>query len=227
MVVKRKHCQLRSFSYHTANAAIANSTEHLCGDEIAALLRPHPTPPRFIEETFAGLYYTDQQNQTLDNLIANIRELESGAKQSIAHAAIARTCLRLRPRGVFTYTGSRYLDGRRDLTLSIEEHFYEAIKRFNASVFDNGLPCSALNQDVFTIPNEQRFDLVYFDPPYVSPHSDNDYTRRYHFVEGLSRYWDGLEIQEHTKTKKFRQKKSQGTWGTIFYAPVFVASMHA
>jgi len=44
---------------------------------------------------------------------------------------------------------------------------------------------------------------VYIDTPYVSPHSDNEYTRRYHFLEGLVRYWRGVEIQEHTETKKF------------------------
>lgn len=47
-------------------------------------------------------------------------------------------------------------------------------------------------------------DLVYIDPPYYSPLSDNEYVRRYHFIEGLARDWKGVEIQEHTKTKKFK-----------------------
>ena len=46
--------------------------------------------------------------------------------------------------------------------------------------------------------------LVYIDPPYYSPLSDNEYVRRYHFVEGLARNWEGVEIQEHTQTKKFK-----------------------
>lgn len=46
--------------------------------------------------------------------------------------------------------------------------------------------------------------LVYIDPPYYSPLSDNEYVRRYHFVEGLARDWQGVEIQEHTLTKKFK-----------------------
>ena len=53
------------------------------------------------------------------------------------------------------------------------------------------------------VPGE-RPDLVYIDPPYYSPLSDNEYVRRYHFVEGLARDWKGVEIQEHTKTKKFK-----------------------
>jgi DNA adenine methylase len=47
-------------------------------------------------------------------------------------------------------------------------------------------------------------DLIYMDPPYFSPLSDNEYVRRYHFIEGLACDWEGLEIQEHTKTKKFK-----------------------
>ena len=47
-------------------------------------------------------------------------------------------------------------------------------------------------------------DLVYIDPPYYSPLSDNEYVRRYHFVEGLARDWQGVEIQQHTQTKKFK-----------------------
>ncbi|KAI4452535.1 hypothetical protein C823_007119 [Eubacterium plexicaudatum ASF492] len=47
-------------------------------------------------------------------------------------------------------------------------------------------------------------DLVYIDPPYYSPLSDNEYVRRYHFVEGLARDWQGVEIQQNTQTKKFK-----------------------
>ena len=47
-------------------------------------------------------------------------------------------------------------------------------------------------------------DVVYIDPPYYSMLSDNEYVRRYHFVEGLARDWKGVEIQQHTQTKKFK-----------------------
>ena len=47
-------------------------------------------------------------------------------------------------------------------------------------------------------------DLIYIDPPYYSPLSDNEYVRRYHFVEGLARDWQGVEIQQNTQTKKFK-----------------------
>jgi len=197
-----------TFCYHTANACIANNNDRLTPEEVGALLAPHPNADDFIARTFAGLYFTDDENRLLDNLTAQIRDMDGSHKQSIAFAALSRACLRRRPRGLFTYTGVRYGDGRRDLQISLEQHFREAVERFNEAVFDNGQPQTALNDDVFALPADLRPDLVYFDPPYVSPHSDNDYTRRYHFVEGLARYWQGLEILEGTSTKKFRRLPS-------------------
>ena len=49
-------------------------------------------------------------------------------------------------------------------------------------------------------------DLVYLDPPYVPPSDDNCYIKRYHFLEGLSKYWNGEEIMENTKVKKIKKK---------------------
>lgn len=51
---------------------------------------------------------------------------------------------------------------------------------------------------------EKQADLVYIDPPYYSPLSDNEYVRRYHFVEGLVKNWNDVEMQWNTKTKKFK-----------------------
>lgn len=194
-----------NFSFHTANACIANDRTLLLPDEVSSLLLPHHSPGHFIEDTFRGLYFTDQENIWLENVSAHIRDLQDNYKQSIAYAALARACLRKRPRGLFTYTGLRYDDGRKDLRRSLEEQFFNAVDLFNRAVFDNGQLNYSYNSDVFALPQDLSFDLVYIDTPYVSPHSDNDYGRRYHFVEGLTRYWKGLEILYDTSTKKFKR----------------------
>lgn len=196
------------FSYFIADALVANGHVHLCEDEVERLLTPDKDAPSFVHDTFSGLYFSDEENRLLDNLAHNIRKLGDGHEASIAQAALAHACMRRRPRGLFTYTGTRYLDGRRDLQLSLEEHFRRAVELFNGAVFGSGQRCHAFNEDVFQIRLDVTPDLAYFDPPYVSAHSDNDYIRRYHFVEGLARYWEGLEIQPHTKTKKFRRYPS-------------------
>jgi DNA adenine methylase len=115
---------------------------------------------------------------------------------------MTRACLKRRPRGVFTYVGMRYDDGRADLRTSLAEHFRASVEQWNAAVFDNGGCHEArLGSATELVVGEPA--LVYVDPPYFSTRSDNDYTRRYHFLEGLVSYWRDLDVQEHTKTKKF------------------------
>jgi DNA adenine methylase len=193
------------FCFHIAQACVANNTEHLEQAEVEHLLSPHPHPQDFIARTFHGLYFTDAENELLDTIVAHILEIPSPLKQSLAFASLTHACLRRRPRGIFTYTGVRYDDGRRDLRTPLAQHFRDAVSLFNASVFDNGRSNTAINCDIFDLPSHIHVNLVYIDPPYVSPHSDNDYTRRYHFVEGLTRYWSDVKILEHTKTKKFQR----------------------
>lgn len=191
------------YSYHMANALVANSNETLSEEDVVMLLEPNPRRQNFIQETFRGIYFSDEDNLFLDNTVANIRNLTSPYKYSLALSALNRACIKRRARGVFTYVGNRYDDGRKDLRLSLQEQFLAAIKLLNDTVFDNGQRNIALNQDVFTL--DIASDLVYLDPPYHTPLSDNDYLRRYHFVEGLSCYWQGVEILHHTKTKKLRK----------------------
>lgn len=51
-----------------------------------------------------------------------------------------------------------------------------------------------------------KVDLVYLDPPYVPRSDDNCYIKRYHFLEGLSCYWRGVEIDYSTKVKKIAKR---------------------
>lgn len=199
-----------TMAFHTANACVANERTLLTSTSVERLLTPHPAAGTFIRENFCGLYYTDAENELLDHIVARLAEMTPGGfERSIATAAVVRACLRRRPRGVFTYTGLRYDDGRRDLQISLADHVRRAADRFNAAVFATGRSHQAYWGDVFALPADVRPDLVYIDPPYVSPHSDNDYSRRYHFVEGLARDWRGVEIQTHTATRKFARLRSR------------------
>jgi DNA adenine methylase len=190
------------FCYHYANALVANRSRRINAQTLENLLAHNEEAGDFVQTTFEGLYFSADDNEFLDSLVANIRLLPNAHLRSLAFAAACRACVKRRPRGVFTYTGERYLDGRKDLRMTLAEHFKESVRVLNAAVFDGGERCYALRGDVSDVKGE--FDLVYLDPPYVSASSDNDYTRRYHFIEGLVRYWEGLEIQAHTETKKFR-----------------------
>ena len=191
------------FSCQFAKALIENPATTLSDSELHTLLQPNPSAGTFITDTFDGLYFTHEENMFLDSLRANIELLSDPYKKALALSAIVRACLKRRPRGIFTFVGQRYDDGRRDMQISLQEHFVENVSAFNHAVFDNGQQNKAFGEDIFTL--ECDADLIYLDPPYFTLHSDNDYTRRYHFVEGLVRQWKGLEIQFDTVTRKFKK----------------------
>ncbi len=184
-------------------AMVENNTVRLSMDEARALLVQNAESDRFVSETFKDLYYTDDENELIDTLRANIAAIKDPYKHAIAMTALIRACIKKRPRGIFTYTGQRYNDGRKDLQKTFTQQFLEAVEAVNAAVFDNGKKNVSKRGDAMDLKVEQP-DLVYIDPPYYSPLSDNEYVRRYHFVEGLARDWQGVEIQEHTQTKKFK-----------------------
>lgn len=191
-----------AFAYHWARAAVENSCVTLTDDDCAMLLAPNSAAGTFITDTFADLYFTDEENVLLDAFSANVARLTDGYEQSLAYAAMTRACLKRRPRGVFTYVGMRYDDGRADLRTSLADHFRASVALWNAAVFDNGQPNDARLGSATSLQLDEP-SLVYVDPPYFSTRSDNDYTRRYHFLEGLVSYWRDLDLQAHTKTKKF------------------------
>lgn len=184
-------------------AMVENNTVTLPIAEAEKLLIKQGEVDHFVSDTFKDLYYTDEENELIDILRTNIAAIDDQYKKAIAMTALIRACTKKRPRGIFTYTGHRYDDGRKDLQKSLSQQFLEAVEAVNNAVFDNHKTNKSVNGDAMALEVEKP-DLVYIDPPYYSPLSDNEYVRRYHFIEGLARDWKGVEIQEHTKTKKFK-----------------------
>ncbi len=189
------------FAFHFAKATIENNRTTLSSNDLIRLLRPNRKAGAFVQKTFAGLYFDTADCEFIDNTYANIQAFGSELKRSIALASLCRACMKKRPRGIFTFIGDKGRDGRRDLKISMRQQFIEAVQLFNRAVFSNKQQNRATCLDVFET-STKGIDLVYLDPPYISPHSDCDYTRRYHFIEGLCSYWDGMDLQEHTLTKK-------------------------
>ncbi|MHB9097347.1 MAG: DNA adenine methylase [Syntrophales bacterium] len=190
-----------------AKATIENSKEQINTKVLTRLLSTRTKSPDFIQHKFAGIFFDTEDLKFLDRICGNLERLSNEYQQDIVRAALMRSCLKKQPRGVFTVSGSpsKYDDGRRDMRLSIEAHFIEQIQVFNHIVFDNGAQNRIYHRDVFAVPTD-GIDLVYLDPPYVPRSDDNCYVKRYHFLEGLSCYWRGLEIMENTKVKKIAKR---------------------
>jgi DNA adenine methylase/adenine-specific DNA-methyltransferase len=196
-----------NFPTVVAQATIENSRVCLDGPAVKKLLSRSRTASNFIESTYTGIFFTSDDLRFLDQVSANINALENPYQRAVAMSALLRSCLKKQPRGVFTVSGdlTNYDDGRRDLRLTLEEHFIEQVDVFNGLVFDNGRRSRAINTDVFMGPRLD-VDLVYLDPPYVPRSDDNCYIKRYHFLEGLSCYWRGLEIDYGTKVRKIKKR---------------------
>ena len=187
-----------------ARATVVNQDQTLTGDDIEQVCGPPADDRDFIQRTFRGLYFTDADRAFLDSAWSHIDRM-SGHKRDIAIAALVLSAARRQPRGVFTFTDMRYDDGRRDLRLSLRDHFRERAAEYNRVVFDSGPPCAARCGDVFAL-EARPYDVVYLDPPYAPPRDDNCYIKRYHFLEGLSVYWRGQTIMENTCTKKLPKR---------------------
>lgn len=187
-----------------AAATIENEHDLLdSGDLDRICLAPSADGRDFIQRTFDGLYFTADDREFLDSAWSHIDQM-SGFKRDLAISALILAAARRQPRGVFTFADHRYDDGRRDLRISLREHFRECAAHYNSVVFANGESSRSICGDVSALSGE--YDLVYLDPPYAPPRDDNCYIKRYHFLEGLSVYWRGQEIMHHTKTKKLAKK---------------------
>jgi len=191
-----------TFTATLAEALVANESEFLGAADVERLCSPSRDGRDFIARTFDGLYFPASDHAFLDAAWSHVDDL-TGAKRALAISALCFAAAQKQPRGVFTVTTPRYDDGRRQLRMSLEELFREAVDRCNAAVIPGA--AQARCGDVFAL-EPSRAALAYLDPPYAPPRDDTCYVKRYHFLEGLATYWRGQEIMWETRTRKLRKR---------------------
>lgn len=199
-------CDFMNMNFITSKALVENNNVKLAEQKTLSLLQDNGSDG-FVEKTYKDIFFSEIDCHQIDVIRNNISCIEDEYEKAIAIEALVRACRKKRPRGIFTYTGIRYDDGRNDLKLSINEQFVNAVNSINDAVFSNGKKNLSVCGDSLGLKN--RADLIYIDPPYYNPSGDNDYVRRYHFLEGVSKNWEGLEIDYSTKTNKFPSYRSQ------------------
>lgn len=188
-----------------SSALVANQSVRISDDLAERLAEPGQARRRFIAETFAGIFFAPDDLAFLDLIWERVDDLGDRFTRDLVLTSLIRAAMKRQSRGVFTVgnlpDGSqRYDDGRRDMRLSLREHFVEQVQVMNRVVFD-GPRCVSERHDALA-PLAGPVDLVYLDPPYVPRSDDNCYMKRYHFLEGLSAYWRGMEILPESKVKK-------------------------
>lgn len=184
-----------------ATAIVVNNSARLTADDVARITGPAFDDRDFIRKTFTGVFFTPEDLAFLDSAWSHIATM-SGHKRALAISALVLSAARKQPRGVFTISGdlSSCDDGRRDLRISMRDHFIEHVEDYNRAVFAG--PQARVTQEESSQMEARPYDLVYLDPPYAPPSDDNCYIKRFHFLEGLSRYWEGDTLMLETLTKK-------------------------
>jgi len=190
------------YAYHAARAIVENDGTRVSSEELHALLQPNGKAGTFVRDKFNGLFFAEGVHAIIDQVRANIDAL-SGYKQDIALFALGKTCMSGKG-GFGHFSSSTDYGKRQDTPDEFTQRFAKNVARINALVFSNGKDCKAYQKDINALLGEVKVDLAYFDPPYATEFSTTNYEKSYHFVEGLMTYWDGLEINEDTKTHHYR-----------------------
>lgn len=209
---------LRS-NYYIGLALIENSKETLTQEDVEKILRRHPKMryPTFIQDTFRGVYFTDEENEWLDMIVTNIDKLIKNIyKKAIAYFALFQSCIIKRPYNLFHRKNlyirmakvKRSFGNKITWDTPFPVHFVRFVEQANESIFDNGQENKAFCSDIFNVNGE--YDLVYIDTPYISFKGVGvDYLEFYHFLEGLVKYneW-GTLIDWESKHLRIKHEKS-------------------
>ncbi len=206
------------FNHQFGMALIENDEVRLTSDEVEWLLAAHPelNYPRFVQDTFADIYFTDAENAWIDQTITNIRQLTDPHKFALAFFALCQACIIKRPYNLFHRKNlyirladvDRTFGNKTTWDTPFDEWFRVFVGEANGAVFANGQTNHAVNSEALSVPGEH--DLVYIDPPYISSQGVGvDYYEFYHFLEGLAIYpdWE-RHIDRHTKHRRLKRQPS-------------------
>lgn len=196
-----------NFPVTLAKAACSNQNQRLAQHDVELIVSGENRDGRdFISRTYKGLFFTPEDLRFLDSAWSQIDRI-SGSKRHLAVASLVLAAARKQPRGVFTVTGLRYDDGRAQLHTPLAQQFVDCVEAWNGAVFEGAL-CISSRGDVTAA--KTGADLVYLDPPYAPPRDDNDYIKRYWFLEGLSDYWANgtASVMRDTRTRKLPKRET-------------------
>ncbi len=208
-----------AFNEQVGIALIENDRVQLSPAEARRLLaEPAPKAGAFIQETFRGIYFTDEENAWLDQMCARIRRIRDRRKRAIAWYALGQAAISKRPYNLFhranlymrTANVKRTFGNKRTWDRPFDDHWLRFVEKANAAIIDGHGTCRAIRMDVLEVPG--RFDLVYLDPPYVNGRGVGvDYAHFYHFLDGMIEY-DRWPARIDWRSKHRRMTATPNPW---------------
>ena len=212
---------LLRFNHQFGRALIENAATRLSAADIDGLLQRHPSIayPRFVQDNFHDIYFTDDENAWIDQTLTNLRQLTDPYQFALAFFAVCQACIIKRPYNLFHRKNlyirqaevERSFGNKTTWDRPFDGWFRVFVAEANQAVFDNGQANRALNMDAAAVPGD--YDLVYLDPPYISGSGAAvDYLDFYHFLEGLLIYDDwGRHIDQRSKHRRLKLRPTVWT----------------
>jgi adenine-specific DNA-methyltransferase len=180
----------------------------------------------FISSTFKNIYYKNNENIWLDNVVSHIHNMNSynsdilRYKKALAFNALFQSCLVKRPFNLFhrknlairTKRIHRSFGNKTTWERPFEQLFNRYSTELNDLVFQSKNECKAICKS-FSQLNSYEVDLVYLDPPYLNIDGKNEtanYFDIYHFLEGIMVYpdWTTRIDRESKNLKLLNDKKN-------------------
>jgi len=214
-----------TFNCKIAEALLATPRGTLSSQDALSLLLPvyDRDYHHYIEDIFSGIYYTDEEDRTIDTVAQNILHLPQ-EQQSSAYYVLFQSCLIKRPFNLFHRRNlnlrENHIESNFGNYVTWEKSFDTLFRQFteelNQFQFLQLPNVEIVNHSALECPNVA--DLVYIDTPYFNKKSSAvSYHARYHFLEGLVFYNDiptyvnynkaNREIQIH-KSDEFESRSN-------------------
>lgn len=197
------------FNTISARALFSSAKVPLSAASVASILGAVQPHPGFIHATFAGLYFTDEENAWLDGFMTALGHVDPACKDLLLHC-LFQACLKKRPYNLFHRANLKLRQSRIKVQFgnrttwekSFAEHIlstFEEVRQMQRGLSENVRVTAGWSAETIA----PGYDFVYIDPPYFKRASATEsYLSRYHFLEGLARYeeWPRmLESGDHLR----------------------------
>lgn len=208
-------------NYQTGLGFIENNDSRIPKSLLEQILNSAPPSNNgIISKNFEDIYFTSEENVWLDKIVQNIFYCceNDTHRQAVLFWALFQACIIKRPFNLFHRKNlymrlkevQRSFGNKTTWDKSFEYFFIKFIKEANRAIFDNGTDCRAINENALAL--ENKYDLVYIDTPYISQRGVGvDYHHFYHFLEGISDYYNWENNIDFTR-KHHPLKTQKNPW---------------
>lgn len=216
-----------TFNSLTARALLSSelpfTTEYF--GEIINSIEPHAG---VIARNFEDKFYTQAENKWLDGSVRVIEKLPEDFK-AFFYYCVFQACLQKRPYNLFhrANLNLRQKEVKRSFgnlstwNTPFEKLIFQSHEELTRCIWDSGVTPKVLKpSDALNI--KPDYDFVYIDPPYIGSKTRNEnYLKRYHFLEGICRYneWESI-VNKKNKTYDILEKEGYEhiqKWNTKSY----------